>query len=181
MPRRSVQQTQPAEPRPPADGRDRPRRGKRGAGSPGSQRPPHKTEDYQAAGQTYAPAPKKPTRNVKPATPVPATPTAYAPAPAHDETVHAEPSHDQTAYDPTSSPRRKLKTKPQPHPDIPDFSKMSNEGFDWSAFMKFDEGTAWGRDENGKGKGKATKSVRKPPKKTVTAAQRVAAKGKKRK
>lgn len=140
-----------------------------------------KTEDYQAAGQTYAPAPKKPTRNVKPATPVPATPTAYAPAPAHDETVHAEPSHDQTAYDPTSSPRRKLKTKPQPHPDIPDFSKMSNEGFDWSAFMKFDEGTAWGRDENGKGKGKATKSVRKPPKKTVTAAQRVAAKGKKRK
>ena len=116
-----------------------------------------KTEDYQAAGQTYAPAP------------------------AHDETVHAEPSHDQTAYDPTSSPRRKLKTKPQPHPDIPDFSKMSNEGFDWSAFMKFDEGTAWGRDENGKGKGKATKSVRKPPKKTVTAAQRVAAKGKKRK
>ena len=35
-----------------------------------------KTEDYQAAGQTYAPAPKKPTRNVKPATPVPATPTA---------------------------------------------------------------------------------------------------------
>lgn len=42
---------------------------------------------------------------------------------------------------------------------------MSNEGFDWSAFMKFDEGTAWGRDENGKGKGKATKSVRKPPKK----------------
>ena len=140
-----------------------------------------KTEDYQAAGQTYAPAPKKPTRNVKPATPVPATPTAYAPAPAHDETVHAEPSHDQTAYDPTSSPRRKLKTKPQPHPDIPDFSKMPNEGFDWSAFMKFDEGTAWGRDENGKGKGKATKSVRKPPKKTVTAAQRVAAKGKKRK
>ena len=95
--------------------------------------------------------------------------------------LHADPSHDQTAYDPTSSPRRKLKTKPQPHPDIPDFSKMSNEGFDWSAFMKFDEGTAWGRDENGKGKGKATKSVRKPPKKTVTAAQRVAAKGKKRK
>ena len=35
-------QTQPAEPRPPADGRDRPRRGKRGAGSPGSQAPPHK-------------------------------------------------------------------------------------------------------------------------------------------
>lgn len=140
-----------------------------------------KTEDYQAAGQTYAPAPKKPTRNVKPATPVPATPTAYDPAPAHDETVHAEPSHDQTAYDPTSSPRRKLKTKTPPHPDIPDFSKMSNEGFDWSAFMKFDEGTAWGRDENGKGKGKATKSVRKTPKKTVTAAQRVAAKGRKRK
>lgn len=47
--------------------------------------------------------------------------------------------------------------------------------------MKFDEGTAWGRDENGKGKGKATKSVRKTPKKTVTAAQRVAAKGRKRK
>ena len=140
-----------------------------------------KTEDYQTAGQTYAPAPKKPTRNVKPATPVPATPAAYDPAPAHDETVHAEPSHDQTAYDPTSSPRRKLKTKTQPHPDIPDFSKMSNEGFDWSAFMKFDEGTAWGRDENGKGKGKATKSVRKTPKKAVTAAQRVAAKGRKRK
>ena len=118
---------------------------------------------------------------MKPATPVPATPAAYDPAPAHDETVHAEPLHDQTAYDPTSSPRRKLKTKTQPHPDIPDFSKMSNEGFDWSAFMKFDEGTAWGRDENGKGKGKATKSVRKTPKKTVTAAQRVAAKGKKRK
>ena len=39
----------------------------------------------------------------------------------------------------------------------------------------------WGRDENGKGKGKATKSVRKTPKKTVTAAQRVAAKGRKRK
>ena len=109
---------------------------------------------------------------MKPATPVPATPTAYDPAPAHDETVHAEPSHDQTAYDPTSSPRRKLKTKTPPHPDIPDFSKMSNEGFD---------GTAWGRDENGKGKGKATKSVRKTPKKAVTAAQRVAAKGKKRK
>lgn len=101
---------------------------------------------------------------MKPATPVPATPAAYDPAPAHDETVHAEPSHDQTAYDQTSSPRRKLKTKTQPHPDIPDFSKMSNEGFDWSAFMKFDEGTAWGRDENGKGKGKATKSVRKTPK-----------------
>ena len=140
-----------------------------------------KTEDYQTAGQTYAPAPKKPARNVKPATPVPATPAAYDPAPAHDETVHAEPSHDQTAYDQTSSPRRKLKTKTQPHPDIPDFSKMSNEGFDWSAFMKFDEGTAWGRDENGKGKGKATKSVRKTPKKAVTAAQRVAAKGRKRK
>ena len=140
-----------------------------------------KTEDYQTAGQTYAPAPKKPARNVKPATPVPATPAAYDPAPAHDETVHAEPSHDETAYDQTSSPRRKLKTKTQPHPDIPDFSKMSNEGFDWSAFMKFDEGTAWGRDENGKGKGKATKSVRKTPKKTVTAAQRVAAKGRKRK
>lgn len=28
-----------------------------------------KTEDYQTAGQTYAPAPKKPARNVKPATP----------------------------------------------------------------------------------------------------------------
>ena len=139
-----------------------------------------KTEEYQAGGE-YAPAPKKPARNVKPATPVPVTPAAYDPAPAHDETVHAEPSHDQTAYDPTSSPRRKLKTKTQPHPDVPDFSKMSNEGFDWSAFMKFDEGTAWGRDENSKGKGKATKSVRKTPKKTVTAAQRVAAKGRKRK
>ena len=113
---------------------------------------------------------------MKPATPVPATPTAYDPAPAHDETVQ-----DETVQDETSSPRRKLKTKTQPHPDIPDFSKMSNEGFDWSAFMKFDEGTAWGRDENGKGKGKATKSVRKTPKKTVTAAQRVAAKGRKRK
>ena len=83
--------------------------------------------------------------------------------------------------DESAAPHRKLKTKVQtePRPEIPDFSKMSNEGFDWSAFMKFDDGTAWGRDENGKGKG--TKSVRKTPKRTVTAAQRIAAKGKKRK
>lgn len=107
----------------------------------------------------------------------PATPTAYDPAPAHDETVHAEPSHDQTAYDPTSSPRRKLKTKTPPHPDIPDFSKMSNEGFDWSAFMKFDEGTAWGTRREWQRQGQSDQKRTQDPEKDSHSRPAVAAKG----
>ena len=124
-------------------------------GEEAAARKPRRAKTADAGGEEYAPAPKKSVRREKPAAPA--------------------------AGDESAAPRRKLKTKVQtePRPEIPDFSKMSNEGFDWSAFMKFDDGTAWGRDENGKGKG--TKSVRKTPKRTVTAAQRIAAKGKKRK
>ncbi len=131
-------------------------------GEEAAARKPRRAKTADAGGEEYAPAPKKSVRREKPAAPAQTAPAAG---------------------DESAAPRRKLKTKIQtePRPEIPDFSKMSNEGFDWSAFMKFDEGTAWGRDENGKGKGKATKSVRKTPKKTVTAAQRVAAKGRKRK
>lgn len=63
-------------------------------------------------------------------------------------------------------------------PQYPDFGKMANEGFDWSAFQKFDEAEKWGRDDEGKRK--ATKSVRKTPKSPVSAAKRVAAKGRKK-
>ena len=124
-------------------------------GEEAAARKPRRAKTADAGGEEYAPAPKKSVRREKPAAPA--------------------------AGDESAAPRRKLKTKVQtePRPEIPDFSKMSNEGFDWSAFMKFDDGTAWGRDENGKGKD--TKSVRKTPKRTVTAAQRIAAKGKKRK
>ena len=124
-------------------------------GEEAAARKPRRAKTADAGGEEYAPAPKKSVRREKPAAPA--------------------------AGDESAAPRRKLKTKVQtePRPEIPDFSKMSNEGFDWSAFMKFDDGTAWGRDENGKGKG--AKSVRKTPKRTVTAAQRIAAKGKKRK
>lgn len=123
-----------------------------------------KSTDYETDGQTYAPAPKKPVRKEKPSAPEQAFPADT---------------------DESAALRRKPKTrvKADAQDEIPDFSKMSNEGFDWSAFMKFDDGEKWGRDENGKGKGKGktAKSVRKTPKKTVTAAQRIAAKGKKRK
>ena len=129
-------------------------------GEEAAARKPRRAKTADAGGEEYAPAPKKSVRREKPAAPAQTAPAAG---------------------DESAAPRRKLKTKVQtePRPEIPDFSKMSNEGFDWSAFMKFDDGTAWGRDENGKGKG--TKSVRKTPKRTVTAAQRIAAKGKKRK
>ena len=129
-------------------------------GEEAAARKPRRAKTADAGGEEYAPAPKKSVRREKPAAPAQTAPAAG---------------------DESAAPRRKLKTKIQtePRPEIPDFSKMSNEGFDWSAFMKFDDGTAWGRDENGKGKG--TKSVRKTPKRTVTAAQRIAAKGKKRK
>ena len=123
-----------------------------------------KSTDYETGGQAYAPAPKKPVRKEKPSAPEQAFPADT---------------------DESAALRRKPKTraKADAQDEIPDFSKMSNEGFDWSAFMKFDDGEKWGRDENGKGKGKGktAKSVRKTPKKTVTAAQRIAAKGKKRK
>ena len=123
-----------------------------------------KSTDYQTGGQTYAPAPPKPVRKEKPSAPKQAFPA----------------DTDESAA-PRSKPKTRAKADAQD--EIPDFSKMSNEGFDWSAFMKFDDGEKWGRDENGKGKGKGktAKSVRKTPKKTVTAAQRIAAKGKKRK
>lgn len=129
-------------------------------GEEAAARKPRRAKTADAGGEEYAPAPRKSVRREKPAAPAQTAPAAG---------------------DESAAPRRKLKTKVQtePRPEIPDFSKMSNEGFDWSAFMKFDDGTAWGRDENGKGKG--TKSVRKTPKRTVTAAQRIAAKGKKRK
>ena len=129
-------------------------------GEEAAARKPRRAKTADAGGEEYAPAPKKSVRREKPAAPAQTAPAAG---------------------DESAAPRRKLKTKIQtePRPEIPDFSKMSNEGFDWSAFMKFDDGTAWGRDENGKGKG--AKSVRKTPKRTVTAAQRIAAKGKKRK
>lgn len=94
----------------------------------------------------------------------------------------AAPSHDSESEQTEETPRRKPRAKKEhTEQEMPDFSKMSNEGFDWQAFMKFDEAEAWDRDENGKGRGKGTKSVRKTPKRTVTAAQRIAAKGKKRK
>lgn len=76
-----------------------------------------------------------------------------------------------------SAPKRSVKTSGDrpgsPAADqTPDFSTQGNEGFDWSAFMKFDEGEKWGRSE----KGPKTKSVRKTPKRTVTAATRIASK-----
>lgn len=64
-------------------------------------------------------------------------------------------------------------------PERPDFSKMSNEGFDWEAFRRYDEAERWGRSEDG-GR-RTTRSVRKTPKRPVTAAKRIASKGKKRK
>lgn len=152
--RRDRPQAQPPEPGPPADSRNRPRR--RGSRSP--QTPARENGRRRRRG--IRPGSEK----IRPQGET-GRPAQTAPA----------------AGDESAAPRRKLKTKIQtePRPEIPDFSKMSNEGFDWSAFMKFDDGTAWGRDENGKGKG--AKSVRKTPKRTVTAAQRIAAKGKKRK
>lgn len=76
-------------------------------------------------------------------------------------------------------PKAKVKTKVKPQ--VPDFGKMSNEGFDWSAFQQFDEAERWGRTDDGKAaKGRATKSVRKTPKQPVSAAKRIAAKRGKR-
>ena len=63
-------------------------------------------------------------------------------------------------------------------PERPDFGKMSNEGFDWEAFRRYDEAEQWGR--GGDGARKTTKSVRKTPKAPVSAAKRIASKGKKR-
>lgn len=67
---------------------------------------------------------------------------------------------------------KRLKTKLRAQPELPDFGKMSNEGFDWTAFQEFDEAERWGRTREGK----STRSVRKTPKRPVTAAKRVAAK-----
>lgn len=63
-------------------------------------------------------------------------------------------------------------------PERPDFSKMSNEGFDWEAFRRYDEAENWGRSHEG-GR-KTTRSVRKTPKTPVSAAKRIAAKGRKK-
>lgn len=80
-----------------------------------------------------------------------------------------------------AAPKRKAKAKPQV--SAPDSSSESsgeksggNEGFDWSAFMKFDEGSKWGRSE----KDPKTPSARKTPKRSVSAAERISAKRKKR-
>lgn len=56
-----------------------------------------------------------------------------------------------------------------------DFKTGTNEGFDWSAFMKFDDGTKWGRDD----KGPKTPSARKTPKRSVTASERISSRRKK--
>ena len=61
-------------------------------------------------------------------------------------------------------------------PAAPTAPADSNAGFDWSAFMRFDDGSKWDRSE----KGSKTLSVRKTPKKSVSAAERIASKRKKR-
>ncbi|MEG2060772.1 MAG: DEAD/DEAH box helicase [Alistipes sp.] len=75
----------------------------------------------------------------------------------------------------TEAPKRTYKHKEE-GAGASDFSKAKapNEGFDWSAFMKYDDGEKWGRDDAGARK--ATKSVRKTPKTAVTAAKRIGAK-----
>lgn len=58
---------------------------------------------------------------------------------------------------------------------FPDFGKMSNEGFDWSAFQQYENAQKWGRAADGSRK--SARSVRKTPKTPVSAAKRIAAKG----
>lgn len=67
----------------------------------------------------------------------------------------------------------KPQIKPRTESAARDFTASPNEGFDWSAFMKYDDGTKWGRDTEGR---KTTPSARKTPKRTVSAAARIAKK-----
>ena len=78
-------------------------------GEEAAARKPRRAKTADAGGEEYAPAPKKSVRREKPAAPAQTAPAAG---------------------DESAAPRRKLKTKIQtePRPEIPDFSKMSNEG-----------------------------------------------------
>lgn len=93
-------------------------------------------------------------------------PKSDAPAPSSSAPEHPR----ENAPESPETPRKKLKAKAKP--EFPDFSKMGNEGFDWSAFQKYDEAEKWGRNAEGR----ATKSVRKTPKAPTTAARRIAKK-----
>jgi ATP-dependent RNA helicase DeaD len=77
----------------------------------------------------------------------------------------------------SAAPVAKPKRKPKPQQS--DSTKTSNEGFDWSAFMAFEDPKKWERKDTGKHS--TSTSVRKTPnREIVTASQRMAAKGKKR-
>ncbi|MEG1842310.1 MAG: DEAD/DEAH box helicase [Alistipes sp.] len=69
---------------------------------------------------------------------------------------------DEAAFD---APKSKLRKAAGDVP-MPDFSKTPNEGFDWSAFAKYDESDKSGGED--RAPRKETKSVRKSPKRIVT-------------
>ncbi|WP_418991903.1 DEAD/DEAH box helicase [Alistipes sp.] len=115
-------------------------------------------------------APERPRRAKS--SPAPGAPAQRKAAPAtpREEERSAREESSERASAAVEKTRKKLKSKLKP--EFPDFSKMGNEGFDWSAFQQYDEAEKWGRNAEGR----ATKSVRKTPKAPTTAARRIAKK-----